>query len=296
MTDTPSHLPRLQGFKPTSPGVRHKRVLKVRQGPQEVPKALRRSHRRSGGRNATGRITVRHIGGGVRSFRREVTAFPGWTQATVVAIQVDPHRSAPLARVQPEPWIKDGVLLSPAPREYILAGKGMVPGTVVHCGPLAPVQPHARLPRWRIPRGSSVYNVERNPQRGGQRVKTAGSWAETIRRSTVAELGAPTDSDEATKTRLQRPSKGFRWVPSGAYATRGRVAGEDHRHTVDGRAGARRRRGIRPTVRGVAMNPIDHPHGGRTGGGKPEVTPWAKRAKGKPTRSKRKTSVFVVKG
>jgi large subunit ribosomal protein L2 len=168
--------------------------------------------------------------------------------------------------------------------EYIVAGKGMKPGMTIYSGSDAPFVDHARLPRFRIPMGSHVYNLEIIPGQGGQRVKTAGSFAERIR------------IDEVKGCVLVRlPSKGERWIPDLCMASIGHVAGEDHMLKVQGKAGLNRARGIRPTVRGVAMNPIDHPHGGRTNGGRHDVTPWAKIAKGKPTRSPRKQSVFFVK-
>lgn len=167
---------------------------------------------------------------------------------------------------------------------YVLASKGRGPGMTLFHGPDAPFVPHARLPLSKIPMGTRVFDVEMTPGKGSQRVKTAGSSAERITK------------DEETKRILVRlPSKQERWVHESCVACIGQAAGEDHMLQVAGKAGITRRRGIRPTVRGVAMNPIDHPHGGRTPGGRHDVTPWAKIAKGKPTRSPRKTSVFVIK-
>jgi len=283
----------LKRFRPTSPGVRHKVVVRgERRGPQEVPKALRVSKSKSGGRNNTGHISAFHRGGGSRLLIRSVTpqVLATWNQAEVVAIQVDPNRSAPLARVR-----KPGSSTSPTKatnsskswsnhdHAYVIAGKGMTVGTVLHAGPHAPFDTHSRLPRGQIPRGTRVYDVEVVPGRGGQRVKSAGTFAERIAVDPVT-----------SRIKLRRPSKGERWFSDLCTACIGQVAGEDHMLKVAGKAGWSRRRGIRPTVRGVAMNPIDHPHGGRTSGGRHDVTPWARIAKGKPTRSPRKPSVFVV--
>jgi large subunit ribosomal protein L2 len=310
----------LKKFKPTSPGVRHKvRLIGERLGPQEVPKTLRVSRAKSGGRNNTGHISAFHIGGGSRHLSRVLTTVHSWTKASVMAIQKDPHRSAPLARIKTIPSMENAFVTDSSAadssaadsmsafhyadhesflgelihqldsekaseRHYVIAGKGMKPGMVIYAGAHAPFEAHARLMRSKIPMGSKVYDVEIVPGKGAQRVKTAGSFAERIRHDEVKR-----------RVLIRRPSKKERWVHDSCMACIGQVASEDHMLNVIGKAGATRHMGIRPTVRGVAMNPIDHPHGGRTNGGRHDVTPWSKVAKGKPTRSHRKHSVYVVK-
>jgi ribosomal protein L2 len=327
----------MKKFKPTSPGIRHKVTLKNKgMGPQVVPKDLRVSIPKTGGRNNTGHISAFHRGGGSFSFTRLVTCDPKWEHATIVAIHSDPHRSAPLAQRSVLPMASEEEIELEAHRvdlvmneeklvhridhndpqtvidaigarthvlltdvrlmqlkedrkrwettEYVVCGKGMVPGMVIHSGPNAPFSENCRLPRSKIPMGTHVFDLEITPGKGSQRVKTAGAHAERV------------FWDEAHHRVLVRlPSKEQRWVLDSCMACIGHVANEDHQLKVAGKAGVTRHRGIRPTVRGTAMNPIDHPHGGRTAGGRPEVTPWSKIAKGKPTRSRRRHSVYILK-
>jgi len=148
------------------------------------------------------------------------------------------------------------------------------------------IGPNVRCRRSLIPMGTLIYDLARDPlhPQRSTRVKTAGSSARVLRHE-----------DQRQRTRIRLPSGEERRVPESAYATIGQVAAKDHRLESIGKAGTRRRCGIRPTVRGCAMNPIDHPHGGRTKGGRHDVTPWAKIAKGQPTRMDRHRSSFVVK-
>ena len=237
----------------------------------------------------TGRITVRHRGGGVKTVLRSVTGLPPVHDVTVWGIQRDPQRTAPIALLSSN---ADGAW------SYIVAGEGLTVGTVLRRASDKDDQDLAQNTRCRrrsVPVGLTVYDLAVMASDVGSSreylrstlVKSAGTCAAVLRHD---ETRGP-----AGMTRLRLPSGEERWFPSSSYASLGKVAAEDHRLEVLGNAGSRRRRGIRPTVRGCAMNPVDHPHGGRTKGGRHDVTPWAKIAKGQPTRSRDERPVFVVK-
>lgn len=236
-------------------------------------KQLTRRWRPAAGRNAQGRITVRHRGGAAKRLYRivawgeEKLGVPG----TVEAVEYDPNRSAFLARVK----YRDG------DRRYLLAWEGAATGQSVLTADVAEPHPGNRLPLERIPVGAAVFNIEVKPRQGGKLVRGAGTSA-VLREVT---------GDQA---QLQMPSGEIRLVPRAAWATIGQVSNPDHVYERIGWAGRKRRMGWRPTVRGKAMNPVDHPHGGGEGhnpiGLKYPKTPWGKHALGVRTRRKGKYS------
>jgi large subunit ribosomal protein L2 len=228
------------------------------------------------GRDWNGRISVRHKGGGHKrryraiDFKRNKIGIPG----KVATIEYDPNRSSNIALVH----YVDGE------KRYIIAPKGLKPGAAILAGPEAPIEVGNALPLERIPLGFTVHNIELTLGRGGQMVRSAGSGA----------LIAAKEGDYVT---LKLPSGEMRMVFKKCYATIGVVGNEDHMNVVIGKAGRKRWMGIRPTVRGMAMNPVDHPHGGGEGKSKGihPVTPWGQPTKGYKTRKKHKpSSRFIV--
>ncbi|SQB37124.1 50S ribosomal protein L2 [Citrobacter koseri] len=263
--------------KPTSPGRRH--VVKVvnpelHKGKPFAP--LLEKNSKSGGRNNNGRITTRHIGGGhkqayrIVDFKRNKDGIP----AVVERLEYDPNRSANIALV----LYKDGE------RRYILAPKGLKAGDQIQSGVDAAIKPGNTLPMRNIPVGSTVHNVEMKPGKGGQLARSAGTYVQIVAR------------DGAYVT-LRLRSGEMRKVEADCRATLGEVGNAEHMLRVLGKAGAARWRGVRPTVRGTAMNPVDHPHGGGEGRnfGKHPVTPWGVQTKGKKTRSNKRTDKFIVR-
>ncbi len=269
----------LKKFKPTTASLRFTTIPSFDEITKSSPeRSLVEAKKKTGGRNSAGRITTRHRGGGQRrkyriiDFRRNKLGIP----AKVEAIEYDPNRSANIALL----CYKDGE------KRYILAPQGLKPGAVVISGPDAePVMGNA-LPLAKIPLGMAVHNIELRPGAGGVLVRSAGQGAQVMAR-------------EGGQVHLRLPSGEVRMISTTCMATIGRVGNPDHGGASDGKAGRRRWRGIRPTVRGVAMNPVDHPMGGgegRSSGGGHPVSPWGKLAKGGKTRGKRKTSSrFIVK-
>ena len=262
-----------------TPGLRQKITLVRSEITTDKPeKSLTKNLSKSAGRDTFGRISVRRRGGGhkrayrIIDFKRSKIGVPG----TVKTIEYDPNRTVNIALVA----YKDGE------KRYILAPKGLQVGTVVVSGPEAPLTVGNALPLKNIPLGLQVHNVELTLGRGGQLVRSAGLSA-----SVVAKEG-----DYVT---LRLPSGEMRMVFGECYATIGVLGNEDHMNISLGKAGASRHLGRRPKVRGVAMNPIDHPHGGgegKTAAGRHPVTPWGKPTKGGKTRSKKKPSGrFIVK-
>jgi large subunit ribosomal protein L2 len=233
---------------------------------------------KNAGRNFQGRITTRHRGGGhkrryrIIDFQREKAGVP----AKVATIEYDPNRSARIALLN----YADGE------KRYILAPVGLEVGSRVESGPDAEPSPGNALPLDRIPLGLMVHNVELEPGRGGKLVRGAG-------------VGAQLMSREGAFAHLRLPSGEIRMVNVKCMATVGQVGNPDHTSVSDGKAGRRRWRGVRPTVRGVAMNPVDHPMGGgegRSSGGGHPVSPWGKLSKAGKTRPRRKpSSRFIVK-
>ncbi|WP_191601894.1 50S ribosomal protein L2 [Marinomonas algicola] len=264
--------------KPTSAGRRH--VVKVvndelHKGAPYAPLLDKKS--KSGGRNNNGRITTRHVGGGHKQhyrmvdFRRNKDGIP----AVVERLEYDPNRSANIALV----------LYADGERRYIIASKGMVAGTVVFNGADSPIKPGNSLPLQNIPVGSLVHCVELKPGKGAQVARSAGASAQLVAR-------------EGRYVTLRLRSGEMRKVLTECRATLGEVSNSEHSLRVLGKAGANRWRGIRPTVRGAAMNPVDHPHGGgegRSKGGRHPVTPWGVPTKGYKTRSNKRTDKLIVR-
>ncbi|MGD2005631.1 MAG: 50S ribosomal protein L2 [Pseudomonadales bacterium] len=264
--------------KPTSPGRRH--LVKVvhphlHKGAPYAP--LLEKKNKTGGRNNQGRITTRHVGGGhkhhyrVIDFKRNKDGIPG----KVERIEYDPNRSAHIALV----------LYADGERRYILAPKGVFAGDAVRSGVDAPMKPGSCLPIRNIPVGSTIHNIELRPGKGGQIARSAGTSAQLVAR-------------EGAYATIRLRSGEMRKVPSECRATLGEVSNSEHSLRQLGKAGASRWRGIRPTVRGVVMNPVDHPHGGgegRTSGGRHPVTPWGQPTKGFKTRSNKRTDKFIVR-
>jgi large subunit ribosomal protein L2 len=266
-------------FKPTSPGRRtmtvsdFKEVTKSKSKPE---RSLTKKLTKKGGRNNNGRITTRHQGGGhkrryrVIDFKRAKDGVP----AKVAAVEYDPNRSARIALLH----YADGF------KAYILAPAGLRVGSFVASGPDADIKPGNALPLENIPTGTLVHNVELKPGKGGQMARSAGAGIQLVAK----------DAGYAT---LRLPSGEMRRVLLTCRATIGQVGNVDHGNITGGKAGRSRWRGIRPTVRGSAMNPVDHPHGGGEGkskGGRHPVTPWGVPTLGKRTRDKHKESNRLI--
>jgi len=263
--------------KPTSPGRRG--VVKVvnRDLHKGRPvQALLEKKSKSAGRNNAGRITMRHKGGGhkqhyrVVDFRRNKDGVP----ATVEHLEYDPNRSANLALL----CYADGE------RRYIIAPKGVAAGTKLVSGAEAPIKPGNTLPLRNIPVGTTLHCIEMQPGRGAQIARSAGASVQLLAR-------------EGSYAQLRLRSGEIRKVHVECRATIGEVGNEEHSLRSIGKAGAVRWRGIRPTVRGVAMNPIDHPHGGgegKTAAGRDPVSPWGVLTKGYKTRSNKRTRGMIV--
>ncbi|HXV04244.1 MAG TPA: 50S ribosomal protein L2 [Gaiellaceae bacterium] len=260
-------------FKPTSPGRRFMTVSDFAEITKSEPeKSLVESVKKTGGRNNRGRITTRHRGGGhkrryrVIDFKRTKDGIP----AKVAAIEYDPNRSANIALLH----YADGA------KSYILAPARLRVGSTVESGPQADIKPGNALPLQNIPTGTLVHNVELKPGQGGKMARSAGSGVQLVGKD---EGGAV----------LRLPSGELRRVPLACRATVGQVGNVDHENITGGKAGRSRWKGVRPTVRGSAMNPVDHPHGGGEGkskGGRHPVTPWGVPTLGKRTRRKHKES------
>jgi len=269
----------LKSYKPNTPGLRQKTTL-VRDEITNVKpvKALTSGLNKKAGRDTFGRISVRRRGGGhkrayrIIDFKRDKYGIPG----TVKTIEYDPNRSSNIALV----FYADGE------KRYILAPKGIAAGAAVMSGPNAPLTDGCSLPLKNIPLGVTVHNVELTLGRGGQLVRSAG-------------LGATIVAKEGDYVTLRLPSGEMRMVFGECYATIGSLGNEDHMNVTLGKAGTSRHLGRRPKVRGVVMNPHDHPHGGGEGksaAGRHPVTPWGKPTKGAKTRSRKKPSTkFIVK-
>ena len=269
----------MKTYKPITPGLREKVGLVFDGLTKKKPeKALTHGKTDAAGRDTAGRISVRRRGGGhkrryrVIDFKRLKHGIP----AVVKAIEYDPNRSANIALL----YYKDGA------KAYIIAPRGVAVGDEVMSGPSAPIKDGNALPLENIPVGRSVHNIELQLGKGAQLARTAGSSA----------LIAAQDGDYVT---LKLPSGEMRMVYKKCTATIGIVGNEDHMNVKSGKAGRSRWLGKRPKVRGVVMNPVDHPHGGgegRTSGGRHPVTPWGKPTKGYKTRKKNKSSsAFIVK-
>ncbi len=269
----------LQKTKPTSPGRRHVvRVLTpdLYKGRPHAPLVEKKSS--TGGRNNHGRITTRHRGGGhkqqyrVIDFKRDKDGVP----ARVERIEYDPNRSAHIALL----LYKDGE------RRYMIAPRGLAEGDAVQSGTDAPIKVGSALPLRNIPIGSTVHCIEMRAGKGAQLARSAGAGVQLVAR----------DGDYAT---LRLRSGEMRKIHVLCRATLGEVGNGEHNLRSYGKAGAKRWKGIRPTVRGVVMNPVDHPHGGgegKSGQGNPHpVSPWGQKAKGLKTRRNKRTQKFIVR-
>ena len=267
-------------YKPTSPGRRWMSVSTFDEITKSEPeKSLVEPVTKKGGRNVYGRITTRHRGGGhkrryrIVDFKRTKDGVP----AKVAAIEYDPNRSARIALLH----YADGE------KAYILAPAGLRVDATVESGPEADIKAGNALPLQRIPTGTLIHNVELKPGRGGQMARSAGSSVQLVAK----------DDPYAV---LRLPSGELRRVLLTCRATVGQVGNLDHQNVTGGKAGRSRWRGRRPTVRGSAMNPVDHPHGGGEGkskGGRHPVTPWGVPTLGKRTRKKHKHSdKLIVRG
>ena len=264
--------------KPTSPGRRHV----VRIANEELHKggphaALLENQTRNGGRNNNGRITTRHIGGGhkqhyrVIDFKRTMDAVP----AKVERLEYDPNRTAHIALL----------LFADGERRYIIAPQGVKAGDVLQSGSAAPIKAGNCLPLRNIPVGSVVHCIELKPGKGAQIARSAGASVQLVAR-------------EGQYATLRLRSGEMRKVLADCRATLGEVSNSEHNLRKLGKAGAVRWRGVRPTVRGVAMNPVDHPHGGgegRTSGGRHPVSPWGTPTKGYKTRKNKRTDTLIVR-
>lgn len=240
-------------------------------------KSLTKSKKQNAGRNNTGRITVRHRGGGVRRHYRLLNhRLAKDLTLTVAEIEYDPNRSARIARVRDQ----HGVF------HYILADTSMTKGKVIKTGEDAPIEESNRMPLSKIPVGSQVYAVELNPGRGAQMMRAAGAKAQLMAK----------EGDHAT---LRLPSGEVRRVRVECEASIGTVGNVQHQNIKIGSAGRKRRKGIRPSVRGIAMNAVDHPHGGGDGGahgiGRTPRTPWGQLTLGYKTRRRKSTNKMIVR-
>ncbi|MFZ3172948.1 MAG: 50S ribosomal protein L2 [Carboxydocellales bacterium] len=269
----------IKTFKPTSPGRRFVTVSTFEELTTDKPeKSLLVPLKKSGGRNSHGHLTVRHRGGGhkrmfrIIDFKRDKDDIP----AKVATIEYDPNRSSRIA------------LLSYADGEkrYILAPVGTKVGDVLYSGPKSDIKVGNALPLRNIPVGTVIHNIEMKPQKGGQLVRSAGASAQLM-------------AKEGKYAHVRMPSGEVRLILLDCRATIGQVGNLDHENVTIGKAGRSRWLGIRPSNRGVAMNPVDHPHGGGEGRspiGRNPVTPWGKPALGAKTRKKKNASdKFIVK-
>ena len=268
----------IKKFKPTTPSRRNMAVTDYSALSKVAPeRSLLEPMKKTSGRNNTGRITVRHHGGGNRTkyrvidFKRNKLDVP----ATVITLEYDPNRTAFIALIQYE----DGE------KSYIIAPNGLNVGDKVVSGPNADIKPGNALPLANIPVGTIVHNVELYPGKGAQLVRSAGNFGQLIAKENGYGL-------------IRLPSGELRNVTLNCYATIGQVSNLDHDNVKIGKAGKKRHMGWRPTVRGSVMNPVDHPHGGGEGKapvGRPgPVSPWGKPAMGYKTISKRKATDKLI--
>ncbi len=265
-------------YNPTSPGRRFQTVSTFEEITRKRPeKGLLRPLRKSGGRNTYGRMTIRHVGGGhkrryrIIDFKRDKRGIP----AKVASIEYDPNRSARIALLH----YADGE------KRYIIAPVNLSVGETVIASESADIKPGNVLPLRNIPSGTDIHNVELRPGKGGQIIRSAGSSGQIL-------------AKEGEYARIRLPSGEIRLVLLDCYATVGQVGNIDHESLSLGKAGRRRWLGRRSRVRGVAMNPVDHPLGGGEGkssGGRHPCTPWGVPTKGFKTRRNKATDKYIVK-
>jgi large subunit ribosomal protein L2 len=265
-------------YKPTSPGRRHQTCSTFEEITTTTPeKSLLIKLKKTGGRNSLGRVTARHQGGGhkqkyrIIDFRRDKLSIP----AKVASIEYDPCRSARIALLH----YVDGE------KRYILAPVDLKVGDTIISGPEADIKPGNALPLKAIPLGTIIHNIELKIGKGAQLARSAGTFAQLM-------------AKDGRYSQVKLPSGEVRMVLQDCYATIGQVGNVDHEKVNIGKAGRSRWLGKRPKVRGVAMNPVDHPHGGgegRTSGGRHPVTPWGIPTKGYKTRTNKSSDRFIVK-
>jgi large subunit ribosomal protein L2 len=269
----------IKKFKPVTAGTRFRAISAYDEITRTEPeRSLTETLKKSGGRNHHGRITSRRRGGGAKrlyrviDFKRDKFGVPG----RVAEIEYDPNRTANIALIH----YVDGE------KRYILHPRGLSQGDMVVSGPGSDVRTGNALPLGEIPLGTMVHNIELKAQKGGQIVRSAGGGAQVM-------------AKEGDYVTLRLPSSEVRLVRRECLATIGQVGNSEHELRKVGKAGANRWRGRRPSVRGVAMNPVDHPLGGgegRTSGGRPPVTPWGKPEGVKTRKRKKATNKFIVRG
>jgi large subunit ribosomal protein L2 len=269
----------IKKFKPVTPGTRFRAVSAFDEITRAEPeKSLTESIKKSGGRNHHGHITSRRRGGGAKrayrriDFKRNKHGVPG----VVAEIEYDPNRSANIALIH----YADGE------KRYILHPRGLAQGEKVVSGPGSDVRIGNAMPLAEVPLGTVVHNIELKVGRGGQVVRSAGGGAQVV-------------AKEGDYVTLRMPSTEMRMIRKECFATIGQVGNIDHEQRVIGKAGANRWRGRRPKVRGVAMNPVDHPLGGgegKTSGGRPPVSPWGKPEGVKTRKRKKQSNKYVVRG
>jgi large subunit ribosomal protein L2 len=268
----------IKTYNPTTPSMRFRTTLDNKELSKERPlKGLTESKQRISGRNNKGRLTVRHRGGGhkklyrIIDFRRDKRGIA----AKVVALEYDPNRSARIALLA----YADGE------KRYILAPDGLAVGTSIIAGDDADILVGNALPLKNVPLGTMIHNIELKKGKGGQMARSAGTAAQLL-------------AKEAGYAQIKMPSGETRMVHLDCYATIGQVGNLNYENVSIGKAGRTRWLGKRPTVRGVAMNPIDHPHGGgegKTSGGRHPVSPWGLPTKGYKTRNNKRTQRFIIK-
>ena len=268
----------IKAYRPTTPAQRQKTTQDFDQITTKKPmKSLLAAKKQRAGRNNQGRITVRHRGGGVKRHYRLITyKLPADQKFTIMEIEYDPNRSARIARV----------VDTTNTYYYVIADEGMRKGQTFQTGSNIPIENSNRMPLAEIPVGTTVYAIELHPGHGAQMIRAAGAGAQLMAR----ENGYAT---------LRLPSGEVRKVSEACTASIGNVGNPQHQNIKIGAAGRRRRKGIRPTVRGVVMNACDHPHGGGDGGrhgaGKAPRTPWGQLTLGYRTRRNKQTNKMIVR-
>ena len=268
----------LKTYNPTSPGRRQLVTVDRSDLHKGAPeKSLTEGKKKTGGRNNTGRITTRHIGGGHKQRYRIID----WkrtkkdVEATVLRIEYDPNRTAYIALIE----YKDGE------KSYILAPQRLAAGDKVISADKADIKPGNAMPLANMPVGTIIHNIELKPGKGAQMARSAGAYAQLVGR-------------DQGYAQIKLPSGELRIVLGTCMASIGAVSNPDHSNENKGKAGRNRWLGKRPTVRGVVMNPVDHPHGGgegRTSGGRHPVTPWGKPTKGAKTRKNKTTDKYIIR-
>lgn len=268
----------IKAYNPTTPARRGMTTQDLSEITTKKPlRSLLVSKRRTNGRNNQGRITTRHRGGGARKFYRLVNFnLEQGLSATIEHIEYDPNRSARIARIKDEK----------GSYHYILAAKDMQVGQTITTGEEAPIETGNRLPLKNIPVGSTIHAIELQPGRGAQIVRSAGNSAQLM-------------AKEGAYAQVRLPSGEVRLINQNCTASLGAIGNEQHQNVKIGSAGRNRHKGKRPSVRGVVMNAVDHPHGGGDGGrhrmAKPPRTPWGQKTLGFKTRRRKSTSQFIVR-